>query len=375
MSSKERFVTEEKLRGRKAVVKGFGIKEPQKAEFKIKKKKKGSQAAGYVRMEIAKGNLKKEGGRIVEAKSPPVQGPRNLKKGFGIKRTEITPQVLGQSLVLLDGRTTTMGNILKNVKDNELSKPQMKKLEKALPRYKEQETVDAYNTIKRALRSNPGVSVQFFPTTRIKEIVNNYEVQKGILAGLALPEEREALPKMTKQEQSELYGPFKPGDLFQAYDTFNERDYIYQLLHYQGRAGKKLYMTAVAYPPTETNKKKEREEYEKYVEEFKEEERKHPFIKVKEGWQRKGKDWIVKDPNFKPPTLQSFEQHSKYLKHFPQGELKTIKLENLKRDRYTPVKRPVMLDPFAQQGQHKRVIFDNTFLKPYPDFFKRYRKA
>jgi len=70
------------------------IRKKKKPEAKAPAK---SSKAAFVKIEIAKGNLKKENGKIVKAKAPvekkkiveakaPVQGPRNLVKGFGIKR-------------------------------------------------------------------------------------------------------------------------------------------------------------------------------------------------------------------------------------------------------------------------------------------------
>ena len=63
------------------------IRKKKKPEAKAPAK---STKAAFVKREIAKGNLKKEGGKIVEAKAP-VQGPRNLVKGFGIKRMPKAP--------------------------------------------------------------------------------------------------------------------------------------------------------------------------------------------------------------------------------------------------------------------------------------------
>ena len=88
MSSKPKYVM---IEGRK-VLKKFPKKEEEKS------KPKGSRKAGFVKLEIAKGNLKKENSKIVSAKEAPPKkkiikkkpaplvGPRNLKKGFGIKR-------------------------------------------------------------------------------------------------------------------------------------------------------------------------------------------------------------------------------------------------------------------------------------------------
>lgn len=100
MPTRAELLAEAKKRGHK----GFSTKKKSELEEMLKKPPpkpprgvprgiEKSKKAGFVRMEIAKGNLKKEGGRIVKAgggtKPAPVQGPRNLQKGFGIKRMPI----------------------------------------------------------------------------------------------------------------------------------------------------------------------------------------------------------------------------------------------------------------------------------------------
>lgn len=93
MPEKKSAITKERIdpkTGKKIVT----IRKKKKPEAKAPAK---SSKAAFVKIEIAKGNLKKENGKIVEAKAPvqkkkiveakaPVQGPRNLVKGFGIKR-------------------------------------------------------------------------------------------------------------------------------------------------------------------------------------------------------------------------------------------------------------------------------------------------
>lgn len=78
----DRFVTAERLNpNKKAKVKGFGIREPQKVTYTVKKKKPTQAGGGEAPAPKPKSRPE------VDRPPGPEQGPRNLKKGFGIKRT------------------------------------------------------------------------------------------------------------------------------------------------------------------------------------------------------------------------------------------------------------------------------------------------
>ena len=137
--------------------------------------------------------------------------------------------------------------------------------------------------------------------------------------------EKELVPKLTKAEQDKLYGEFKTGDLFMNYDSFNKREYIYQLLHFKGRAGNKIMLGAVAIPETERNEKQRK----KYLEE------KYPELGEK----------------------------GSFYSSFPQQSFKPIKLENLKK--YKIITTHVTLSPHANTFITRRVIFKGSNLKKY----------
>ena len=110
MPTRAELIAEAKKRGHKGVstkkkaeLEALLSKPPPKPARGVPRGMDKSKKAGFIRKEIAKGVLKKEGGRIVKAgkagggtkpapkakaKPAPVKaGPRNLIKGFGIKRT------------------------------------------------------------------------------------------------------------------------------------------------------------------------------------------------------------------------------------------------------------------------------------------------
>jgi len=254
-----------------------------------------------------------------EKKPAPVQGPRNLVKGFGIKRTEKKPEVSEQKLREIQGslgiRTYSMETILRNVNDNKLSKAQMAKLKKALPRYKE------FEEDVKLLEANAK------PKSLAETYVKNYRKHMKIIENLEMPEKKkeELVPKLTKAEQDKLYGKFKPGDLFMNYDNFNKREYIYQLLHFKGRAGNKIMLGAVAIPETERNEKERK--------------------KVLEG------------------EYPQYGEKDRFYSHFPYKGFKPIKLKNL--EKYKRITTPVTLSPHADNYILRRVIFKGSPLKKY----------
>ena len=260
---------------------------------------------------------KKAGGGTKPEKPAPVQGPRNLVKGFGIKRTEKKPEVSEQKLreiqMSLGTSTYNMANILRNVNDNKLSKAQMAKLKKELPQYKE------FEEDVKLLEANAK------PKSLAETYVKNYRKHMKIIENLEMPEKKkeELVPKLTKAQQDKLYGEFKPGDLFMNYDNFNKKEYIYQLLHFKGRAGNKIMLGAVAIPETERNEKERKTGSD------------HKYSRSKEIFYR----------------------------GFPGGSFKPIKLENL--EKYKRITTPVTLSPHAYQSIKRRVIFKGSPLKKY----------
>ena len=257
--------------------------------------------------------------KVTEASEdePEPKKPEPKKAGGGIKpkKPEVSEQKLLEIQMSLGHRTYAMENILRNVNDNKLSKGQMAKLKKTLPRYKE------FEEDVKLLEANAK------PKSLAETYVKDYRKHMKIIENLEMPEKKkeELVPKLTKAEQDKLYGKFKPGDLFMNYDKYNEREYIYQLLHFKGRAGNKIMLGAVAMPETERNEKE----------------------------RKKGLEGEY--PNF-------YKKDSFY-SHFPYKGFKPIKLENL--EKYKRITTPVTLSPHADNYILRRVIFKGSPLKKY----------
>ena len=141
-----------------------------------------STKAAFVKREIAKGNLKKEGGKIVEAKAP-VQGPRNLVKGFGIKRMPKAPLPSNAEVFKMKDKLIELAMEEEELIDTDGATEEylktLRKMEETTPIYKHQQPrLMLAKAINPKAKSTSKTLLKLYQEARKKGVIKGEVLQK-----------------------------------------------------------------------------------------------------------------------------------------------------------------------------------------------------